>query len=286
MERIVKLQLIDYLLNNNLITRHQHGFLSKRSTVTNLIEASHDWVLAVSDRKAVDVVYVDFSRAFDSIVFSKLLIKLQQYGIAGKLLSWISAFLHNRTQCVVLENCFSSICDVLSGVPQGSVLGPLLFLIFVNDVTSVSVGETALKLYADDVKLYSVIENNSSSVSLQQSLDLLTEWSHKWQLSINANKCSVFSISNPPYNSSRSYHISGTTLSAKSSVSDLGIQFDSALSYKNHISNIIAKAKQRVGIFLEVFLVDLSLWPVKHSSPMFAQFSKAIHISGILPRNT
>ena len=102
-------------------------FLRKHSTTTNLLESTHDWIVSFTSCCNVDVVYIDFSRAFDSIVFNKLLAKLEHYGITGKLLSFISAFIHNIEQCVVLDNCFSSVTNVLSGVPQGSVLGPGVF---------------------------------------------------------------------------------------------------------------------------------------------------------------
>jgi len=105
-------------------------------------------------------VYIDFSRAFDSIVINKLLAKLVHYGISGNLLKFISAFIHNREQCVVLDYCFSSVTNVLDGVPQGSVLGPVLFLIFINDITSICIGESKLKLFADDVKLYTSFNVN------------------------------------------------------------------------------------------------------------------------------
>ena len=125
METIIKDQTLTYLLSNNFITKEQHGFIKKRSTATNLLECTNDWVLSLNDSQSTDVAYIDFSKAFDSIVFSKLLHKLQWYGIGGNLLRWISEFLRGRTQSVVLDNCSSSSCDVISGVPHGSVLGPL-----------------------------------------------------------------------------------------------------------------------------------------------------------------
>ena len=255
MEVIIKDQLINYLLRHNLISKHQHGFLSKHSTTTNLLEATHDWIVSFSSCFNVDVVYIDFSRAFDSIVFSKLLAKLVQYGISGNLLKFISAFLHNREQCVVLDNCFSSVTNVLSGVPQGSVLGPVLFLIFINDVTSICIGESKLKLFADDIKLYTSYNVNVTNCgNLQQSLDLLSSWAKSWQLSINIGKCSVLSI----HHNSKSfihhpYFLNYTQLSNTSSVTDLGVLVDSRLSFTLHISNILTKATQRVGVFFRGF---------------------------------
>ena len=102
-----------------------------------------------------DVVYIDFSRAFDSIVHTKLINKLENYGITGKLLNWISSFILDRYQCVAIENCFSSVAKVINSVPQGSVLGPILFTIFTNDIDSVCDGHTSSTLFfADDAELY------------------------------------------------------------------------------------------------------------------------------------
>jgi ribonuclease P/MRP protein subunit RPP40 len=102
-----------------------------------------------------NIVYIDFSRAFDSIALSKLLFKLELYGITGKLLNWIRSFLSNRMQCVVIDRLHSQFSSVISGVPQGSVLGPILFIIYINDIHTVCSGDTALLLFADDAKLYS-----------------------------------------------------------------------------------------------------------------------------------
>ena len=118
MESVVKEQLMAYLSSNSLINLSQHAFTAKHSTATNLLESVHDWTISINNSLASDILYVDFSRAFDTIVFSKLLYKLQLYGICGILLIWISEFLHNRTQCVVADLCYSLISNVLSGVPQ------------------------------------------------------------------------------------------------------------------------------------------------------------------------
>jgi hypothetical protein len=257
MEVVIKDQLLNYLLRNSLISKHQHGFLSKHSTTTNLLESTHDWIVSFTNCCNVDVVYIDFARAFDSIVFTKLLAKLEHYGITGKLLTFMSAFIHNREQCVVLDNCFSSVTSVLSGVPQGSVLGPVLFLIFINDVSSTCVGQAKLKLFADDVKLYSSFNVDVSNCGdLQQSLDLLSSWANSWQLNINISKCTVLSIHHKSQSKPtipHPYFINGSQLTNSSSVTDLGILVDSHLTFNHHISNILTKASQRVGVFFRGF---------------------------------
>jgi ribonuclease P/MRP protein subunit RPP40 len=134
------------------------------------------------------------------------------YGISGQLAKWISAFLTNRTQRVVIDYCFSSECAVISGVPQGSVLGPILFLIYINDIEHICCGNTKLQLFADDAKIYSNINIENASSLLQRSLDNLAEWAKEWQLSINICKCAAVSLSGKLQPTSRTYYIDGMAI--------------------------------------------------------------------------
>jgi hypothetical protein len=259
MESIIKDQLTAYLHTNNIITDHQHAFIKQHSTVTNLLECTHDWSLAISNKHFVDVIYIDFRRAFDSIVHSKLLIKLRSYGISGNLLSWISSFLSNRFQQVVVDNCYSNEFPVTSGIIQGSVLGPILFILFINDLSDVirHNAHITLVLFADDLKLFSEFLLDTSNiplsiVDLQLVLNNVFLWSTIWQLPINIDKCSsarLFSrsILNPVYT------INGLPITHLDSTRDLGIEIDSRLSYNNHINSIVSKANQRVGLLFRGF---------------------------------
>ena len=172
----------------------------------------------------VDVAYIDFSRAFDSIIHSKLLAKLSAYGVSGPLYLWIAAFLCDRKQCVRIGNCLSpkTVC-VKSGVPQGSVLGPILFILFINDVNDILVDDVSCKLYADDLKLYCpIFPSLGFSESLQITLDNLCDWSLKWQLPINVDKSFFVTISRSnTCNSIQSYRVLGSLLTRRFSVDDL-----------------------------------------------------------------
>ena len=255
MECVIKDNIVDFLLKTNVVTSQQHGFIKKRSTKTNLMETISDWSVALTTNSATDVIYIDFTRAFDSVVHSKLLLKLRHYGIDGNLLNWIASFLSNRTQRVVLNNCFSKSSPVLSGVVQGSVLGPVLFLVFTNDLVSACKGLCKMILFADDTKLYAVTSFDNPSIDLQLSLNFVFSWSILWQLAINILKCYFMSIHrhNPSFKP-RKYYINNVEIICTDSVSDLGILMHNDLNFAPHISNIITKASQRCSAFFRGFI--------------------------------
>ena len=190
-------------------------------------------------------------------MFSKLLYKLQCYGVKGRLLNWISAFPTGRSQCAVVDNVQSSYIDVLSGVPQGSVLGPILFILFVNDIDTVCHSSSKLMLYADDLKLYSVVESVSSvgGCDLQKSLDNVSHWATSWQFSINTTKTTELNLSNTISSTPvTTYSVNDTVLSPSSIVSDLGILTDDRLLFKDHINSIVTKSSQQSGAIFRGFV--------------------------------
>jgi len=178
-----------HLLDNNLLSDCQYGFRTGRSCVIQLLEILDQWSQYIDSSLPVHTLYLDFSRAFDTVPHERFLTKLYNLGIHGYVLKWIKSFLSNRTQCVRLNNTHSFMSNVISGVPQGSVLGPILFLSFINDLPDTVTG--LVKIFADDSKIYFSVINEQQHHNLQDDLDRLCDWSRKWKLCFNASKCKV-----------------------------------------------------------------------------------------------
>ena len=242
MERIINKSLMHHLIQHKLINRNQHGFVSGRSTVTNLLECTQQWSEALQFRHSVDIIYLDFKKAFDSVAHNKLLTKLQCYGIHGNVVGWLANFLSQRKQRVNVGGILSNIAPVTSGVPQGSVLGPTLFSLYINDLPNIFKDTCVVcKLFADDVKLYCF--PISSEIQLQSALDKVAQWSHIWQLQLAPEKCQVFSIAGRrKRRTNHEYSINGQTLQQVDRVRDLGIMMDPSLKFASHIDTITHKA--------------------------------------------
>ena len=240
LESLVRDRLVAHLTDSHLLSVTQHGFRPKRSCNTQLIEVLEDWSAAIESHSPVDVVYLDFQKAFDSVPHQQQLHKLQCYEVTGKLLEWIKSFLSGRRQQVVLRGCASDWTDVESGVPQGSVLGPLLFLVYINDLPETVQGN--IKMFADDTKLYSTVSTPGDGISLQADLDCLVHWSDIWQLPFNESKCKVLHLgrANPHYQ----YSMRGIPMSCTHVEKDLGVHIDDELKFRLHASTVAAKATQ------------------------------------------
>lgn len=258
MERVIATDIADYLSHNNLLSSQQHGFLAKRSTLTNLLETTNDWSIAIDNKKLQTAIYVDFSRAFDSVSHEKLIKKLSSYGIRGELLSIIKDFLIDRSQRTRVGNELSNKHWLTSGVVQGSCLGPLLFLLYINDIFELFGPPVVSMLYADDLKLYSIIESQHDADQIQRCLDSLNEWSIAWQLQISINKCQTLDVGSQNRlrnsNTSCRFHIGSEDIVATDSVSDLGVLIDGCMKFSKHISNIVHKAATRCHLIMKCFL--------------------------------
>ena len=252
LESLIAAELIKFLNDHNLICKHQHGFLKKHSTITNLLESVNDWTLSLSNKKSVAIAYIDFTRAFDSVSHPKLLHKLESYGIHGNLLFWILSFLTERRQSVKVGSSFSKFCPVSSGIPQGSVIGPLLFNLFINDITDQLDNTTTSKIFADDIKIYTEFDIISSTNSLQNHLDLIHKWSTSWQLPISHSKCNMLFLGR--HKPTTAFNISNSPLNVSEFIVDLGVTIDPELKFSNHIIGIVTRAKQRAALIHRCFL--------------------------------
>ncbi len=196
----------------------------------------------------VDAVYLDFAKAFDTVPHTRLLRKLHNLGIRGPIHAWIASFLSRRRQRVILRNGKSRWTNVSSGVPQGSILGPVLFLLYVNDLPD-SVVATA-KMFADDTKLYKGIHNKEDCQELQDDLNELSAWSKQWLLRFNASKCVVLKMKSAIQ---YAYTLNGTFLNEVESQNDLGVTITSDLMPSQHILNIVKKANSRIYMIKRCF---------------------------------
>ena len=180
MEHIVTSQLVKHFNNHNILYELQHGFREKRSCETQLIMLTHELLQNMQKGKQTDLILLDFSKAFDKVSHEKLIYKLHNYGVKGKTLTWIKSFLDNRSQTVVVDGKQSRTAPVTSGVPQGSVLGPILFLAYINDLPDNITSQ--VRLFADDTVVYAAISRMDDSLALQRDLDTLQTWENKWDI--------------------------------------------------------------------------------------------------------
>ena len=229
------------------ITSHQHGFVPRKSCNTQLIEFSSNLAYNLNNHLQTDTIYFDFAKAFDSVSHDLILKKLKyNFNIDGKMLNFIRAYLGGRKQRVVLNGSFSEWAVVNSGVPQGSILGPLLFVLFINDIVDCVQPGTHIKLYADDLKIWKEIRCPSDT--LQVDIDNLFNWSLANKIRFHPAKCKVVRTSLKHKNLDTPYLLDGVLLCTESHEKDLGVILSSKLSYTDHIDSTISRASQKLGL--------------------------------------
>jgi len=233
-EKIIHSEVMKFLIENDLLSKNQFGFLPKRSTTTQLIFTLNKWYEGLLHKKNIDVIYIDLQKAFDQVPTQYLLNKLYSYGIRGKIHTWIGNFLKNRTFSVRINKEESTTLPIFSGVPQGSILAPLLFTIYINDLPSKLGDNIFTSLYADDIKITHIYKTQDNL--LQEKIDILNSWAKDWGLNISLNKSYVFNIGSK--NSKKPYNILDHELQHVETVKDLGILIDHKLTFKKHIKNI------------------------------------------------
>ena len=225
-----------------ILTSLNHGFRSGYSTETQLLVTLHDLLKSHDKSVQTDIAILDFSKAFDTVPHDRLLHKMNAYGVQGKIHVWLSSFLKNRHMNVVVEGEHSKSVYVESGVPQGTVLGPLMFLCHINDLPDrVS---SQVRLFADDCLLYRQIKNNEDHLLLQKDLCELEKWASEWGMKFNAKKCYIMSIRN---SSSFFYQLDNTILQQVDSCPYLGVTISSDMSWSTHITKVSKKANSTLG---------------------------------------
>jgi len=234
-----------HLEGNELLHPRQHGFRARRSCETQLVEFTHDLLKGIHEGKQVDVIIMDFAKAFDKVPHNRLLLKLDSYGVRGKTLQWIEAFLTDRRQQVVLDGVKSSEGPVTSGVPQGAVLAPALFLVFINDLPASVNSE--VRLFADDTVLYRHITSEQDAHDLQADLDSLAAWEERWQMEFHANKCQVLRVRRSRSGIEHEYKLHGTSLPQANEVKYLGVTVTKDLRWNKHIAQVRSKASGKLA---------------------------------------
>jgi len=246
MEHVLCTHIRAHLDNHSVLSCFQHGFRSRHSCDTQLLLTTHDLQSLYDKKLQTDIAILDFSKAFDVVPHQRLLNKMENYGIKGPVRRWISNFLEARQQRVLVDGSFSETATVDSGVPQGTVLGPLLFLIFINDLPENIIHGTRVRLFADDCLVYRPIKSIHDQILLQQDIDRLIQWSKSWGMKFNASKCNIMSVKRG-LNIQRFYHMDGHVLASTTTAKYLGVTFTDDLSWSTHISEVAKRANQKLG---------------------------------------
>lgn len=249
-EKILKITILQHLSINNVISDSQHGFLPGRSTETQLLTCVNEWCDSIETGAFVDIVYLDISKAFDTVSHPKLLSKLSAAGIDGKIYSVIENFLCDRTQSVKINESLSETSNVTSGVPQGSVLGPILFLCYINDIGNV-LNNAFLKIFADDSKVYMSDSNVGMGPLLSNDICNIFTWADTNQLKMSIEKCNVLHLG---YNNPKNpIIVRDVSLPSQDSVKDLGVLMSNNLKFSAHCSYIVSKSLIKSYLIFKMF---------------------------------
>jgi hypothetical protein len=227
-----------HLDRNNIISDSQHGFRKGYSRETQMLECLNDWTLAMEENKCTDVMYLDFSKAFDRVSHAKLLYKLESLSFHPMIIRWIAEFLSDRTFQVRIGDVFSDVRNATSGVPQGGVLSPTMFAIYTYEVPQLTDGLDACKVYADDTKFYQSFMPGDIMV-LQEALRRVIAWSNEWQLPLAAEKTEVLHIGKD--NPHHDYLVEGSNLESVTEIRDLGFIITKDLTFSKHIGSLVQK---------------------------------------------
>ena len=248
LERIIFNKIIDFLRPK--FSKQQFGFQKNKSSLSQLL-SSFAYILEEIDKgSTVDMIFLDLKKAFDTVPHEELLFKLWNIGITGPLWFWFKSYLANRQHFVSVDNNSSTLLPVLSGVPQGSILGPVLFLVYINDLPE-QINYASCYLFADDTKLIKSIRGINDSLLMQSDVDSLHRWCEQWKLKLNASKCQTLSISLSNHHQNHQcqhYSIDGAKLDSTNSQRDLGVLVKCDLSWTDHLNQICGRGYRSLNM--------------------------------------
>ena len=252
MKTFIRTKVMHHLQVDNLLSDKQFGFIRGRSTTLQLLNYFDKCADIIASGGVVNTIYLDFAKAFDAVPHRKLMGKLKFYGITGNILKWIEQFLTGRTQVVLVHGTHSVSADVLSGILQGAVLGPLLFIIYINDIlTNI---ESDGYLFADDTKIFRNISTLNDSFSLQKDIHSLENWDKLWLLGFNQDKCHILTLGKfVNITHTHRCKVADYEIEHVFDEKDLGVIFDSNMSFEEHISAKIKKANSIAGLIRRSF---------------------------------
>ena len=255
MERHIRNTLLDHLTLYSPISAQQWGFSRGKSATGALLAATDQWHQWLDSGTDICAVFFDYRKAFDSVPHKPLLEKLKATNINPYLLRWITAYLTSRVQYVCVNGASSNSLPVSSGVPQGSIIGPLLFIFYVNDISSISLSNGTLSLFADDVLLYRSIQKPVDYQHLQIDIDNLCEWTDDNHLQLNRTKCKFMVISRKrqPILPSQPLTVNHSQLERVYSYKYLGVWLTSTLNWSTQITENNKKARSQLGIIYRNF---------------------------------
>jgi ribonuclease P/MRP protein subunit RPP40 len=244
LERIIKDRVVEYLEENQLIYNSQHGFRKNRSCLTNLLEFTEKAASCLDSGKSIDIIYLDFQKAFDKVPHARLMRKLSAIGIIGKLANWVQEWLKDRRQRVILRGKVSNWEKVTSGVPQGSVLGPLLFTVYINDLDEDLINKVSK--FADDTKILGEVNNIAQIQDLRMDLDKLFSWANTWQMQFNVTKCKIIHLG--AKNKKESFSLGGNELIKTTEEKDLGVIITDNFKVARQCASAAKKGFQMLGM--------------------------------------
>ena len=250
-EKVIFKYVYNHLNDNFIISSYQSGFLPGKSTTTQLLEVYHHFCKAVDDGKELRVVFLDISKAFDRVWHAGLIYKLHQSGISSNLLNWFKNYLSDRQQRVVIHGQSSEWSSIKAGVPQGSVLGPLLFLLYINDI-SYTVQHCHIRLFADDTCLFIEVDNREdAAVKINEDLGALYQWSLDWLVSFSEPKTKALTISNKKdFNKNPPIVMNHIPIEEVQSYKYLGLIFTRNLRWNNHVDKVATNAQKRLNAMM------------------------------------